>query len=206
VEGDPDTFHGLLAISQPHTSGQAPLPGTIAEVQAIQLQIEESNFTWLNDSKATKDAVLEEMQTHSWIHLACHGEQHAGDPMKSAFMLHDGPLDMRAISQKSFPRARLAFLSACQTAAGDEHLPEEAAHLAAGMLMAGYRTVIGTMWSIRDRDAPIVAEEVYNYLKEEKKVERGQAAYALHRAVERLRENVGENNFLSWMPFIHLGI
>src|ERR1700733_6751721 len=42
-----------------------------------------------------------------------------------------------------------------QTAKGDSKLPEEAIHLAAGMLMVRYGSVVGTMWSIRDDDAPI---------------------------------------------------
>ena len=47
----------------------------------------------------------------------------------------------------------LAFLSACQKSTGDGRLSEEAVHLAAGMLAAGYRGVIATMWLIRDRYA-----------------------------------------------------
>jgi CHAT domain-containing protein len=167
----------------------------------------EGEFTWLSKTEATRDAVLQQMKERSWIHLACHGVQHKDDPMESAFMLHDAPLYLRTISQQALPRARLAFLSACQTAKGDLKLPQESAHLAAGMLMVGYHTVIGTMWSIGDRDAPVVAEKFYEYLKKDgMNTNDGQAAYALHEAVGVLREQVGEENFLSWVPFIHLGI
>lgn len=54
----------------------------------------------------------------------------------------------------SADNAELAFLSACQTAVGDEKIPEESIRLAAGMLAVGYKGVIATMWSIRDDDAP----------------------------------------------------
>ncbi|KAF8597919.1 hypothetical protein BDV93DRAFT_512982 [Ceratobasidium sp. AG-I] len=37
----------------------------------------------------------------------------------------------------------------------------ECVHLAAGMLIAGYPSVIATMWSISDDDAPSVADKVY---------------------------------------------
>jgi CHAT domain-containing protein len=202
-----DAFRGLAAISQPSTTGQNPLPGTVAEVKTVRDQFDVEDFTWLNDSDATRDIVLQQMRERSWIHLACHGVQHDADPMESAFMLHDGPLNLRTISQQALPHARLAYLSACQTAKGDKRLPQESAHLAAGMLMIGYRTVIGTMWSIGDRDAPVVAERFYQYLKAHgMKTNDGQAAYALHEAVAYLREKVGEENFLSWVPFIHLGI
>jgi hypothetical protein len=200
-------FLGLAAISQPSTPGQKSLPDTVTEVEKIKDRFTAGEFAWLNDTKAIRDAVLQQMKERSWIHLACHGVQHKDDPMQSAFMLQDGPLDLRTISQQELPHARLAFLSACQTAKGDLKLPQESAHLAAGMLMVGYHTVIGTMWSIEDRDAPIVAEKFYEYLKRGGlKTNDGQAAYALHEAVGVLRERVGEENFLSWVPFIHLGI
>jgi CHAT domain-containing protein len=62
------------------------------------------------------------------------------------------------------PRGRLAFLFARQTATGDKDLSDEAIHIVAGMLFAGYGGVIGTMWSIADRVAPRVAREVYERL------------------------------------------
>lgn len=105
----------------------------------------------------------------------------------------------------SFKSAEIAFLSACQTATGDETRPEEALHLAAGMLTAGFRSVFATMWSIGDADAPVVAKEVYAYLLRENGINRGQEAYALHYAVEILREKVGEKAFEKWVPFIHFG-
>lgn len=183
--------------------------------------------TWLNSEQATVSAVLEAMETHSWIHLACHGIQDQLEPTKSAFALYDGRLDLETISsltaskssssslatsdrqgQKNKNNRCLAFLSACQTATGSEQLPEEAVHLAAGMLMAGYKTVLATMWSISDKHAPMVAEDVYRQLSKDSLLQthEGQAAYALHYAVERLREVVGETSFMTWVPFIHLGV
>ncbi|KAJ2930106.1 hypothetical protein H1R20_g6978, partial [Candolleomyces eurysporus] len=66
--------------------------------------------------------------------------------------------------QKDLKNADLAFLSACQTSAGEQKLSEEAVHLAAGMLAAGYRRVVATMWAIGDRHAPEVAKDFYDYL------------------------------------------
>ena len=106
----------------------------------------------------------------------------------------------------SFTHTELAVLSACQTAKGDRGLPEEAIHLAAGMLTAGYGSVVGTMWSIGDDDGPIIAEKFYKYLIDEAGGDSRQAAYALHNAVAHLRDIRGEKNFASWAPFIHLGI
>ncbi|KAI0311455.1 hypothetical protein OF83DRAFT_1222745 [Amylostereum chailletii] len=106
--------------------------------------------------------------------------------------------------RRSRSRTELAVLSACQTATGDEELTEEAVHLAAGMLMTGYRSAIATMWSIRHRDAPVVAEALYSRLMSKGEDEGGRrVAYALHDAVKRLRDKVGYDVFDRWIPFIH---
>ncbi|CEL54882.1 hypothetical protein RSOLAG1IB_07374 [Rhizoctonia solani AG-1 IB] len=105
------------------------------------------------DSQATTVAVLNAMEQHDWVHLACHAHQSVADATESGFFLHDGTLDLASINQRSFGSKGLAFLSACQTATGDEKLPDEAIHLASGMLMAGYRSVIATMWTGRSGTA-----------------------------------------------------
>lgn len=199
----------LLTISQPATPHQNRLPGALREVdtiQSLQRQTDQLHVTRLDDREATVAAVLQHMEGCNWIHLACHGVQDAANPTDSAFLLIDNPLTLREIMKKSFSHTELAVLSACQTAKGDSGLPNEAIHLAAGMLAAGYASVVATMWSIQDDDAPIIAEKFYKYLIEEAGGDSGGAAYALHYAVAHLREVRGENNFASWAPFIHLGI
>lgn len=175
----------------------------------IQPQFGNQDFKWLNAEAATVQSVLDEMAHYSWCHFACHGIQNSEDPLKSSFSLYNGPLELATIMTKQFDMADVAFLSACQTATGDEKRPGEAIHIAAGMLMAGFRTVFGTMWSIGDEDAVIITEEVYSYmLRARKEGDRSGAdhsAYALHNAVGRLRRKVGEDSIMRWVPFIHLG-
>jgi CHAT domain-containing protein len=198
----------LLTISQRATPGQVCLPGTVDEVNAIQTLQDQSgrlHITRLDDREATVAAVLQHMRKCSWIHLACHGIQDAANPTESAFLLFDNPLTLKDIMKQSFTHTELAVLSACQTAKGDSELPGESIHLAAGMLMAGYGSVVATMWSIRDDDAPIIAEKFYKYLINEAAGDSSRAAYALHDAVTHLRDLRGEKNFASWVPFIHLG-
>jgi CHAT domain-containing protein len=81
------------------------------------------------------------------LHLACHGIQDS-DPLKSALLLHDGKLAIEDIMKYNLPHAVLAFLSACQTAKGDQNAPDQSIHLAASMLFCGFRSVIGTMWYV----------------------------------------------------------
>ena len=104
----------------------------------------------------------------------------------------------------------LAFLSACQTAVGDRKTWEESARLAAGMLAVGFKGVVGTMWSIGDADAPIVVDAYYKELlalRSSGTLRKGEtgAAYALHEATRVLREKVGVDNFVRWVPFVHFG-
>jgi CHAT domain-containing protein len=200
----------IVVISQPATPLQHPLPGAVHEVTTIRSHIPH-NITVLSDKTATVSAVFEEMDKHSWAHFACHGVQNLHDATTSAFALHDGQLQLSQIMTKSFKHAQFAFLSACQTAAGDKDLPDEAVHLAAGMLAMGYRGVVGTMWSIRDADAPFVTDKFYasliNYLKNcNGNHSHPRAAYALHDAISSLREKLGEEEFLRWVPFIHFGV
>jgi CHAT domain-containing protein len=175
-------------------------------IQVIQASTGRLPIIRLNDREATVAAVLQGMKECNWIHLACHGVQDAASAIDSAFLLIDGRLTLREIMKQSFSHTELAVLSACQTAKGDKVLHEEAIHLAAGMLMAGYGSVIATMWSIRDDDGPIIAEQFYKYLVDEAGGDSSRAAYASHEAVAHLRKARGEGDFASWVPFIHLGI
>ncbi|KAG9078784.1 hypothetical protein FS749_009148 [Ceratobasidium sp. UAMH 11750] len=195
----------ILAVGQDNTPGFSPLPGTAKELENISVQTGNLRLTRLEGYSATTSAELAALDDHSWVHLACHGSQSSTKPTASAFHLHDGPLDLVTIIQKQLKHADLAFLSACQTAKGDEHLPEEAVHLAAGMIMAGYRRVIATMWSINDEDAPLVAEKFYAYMLDGQHSNEGKAAKALHYAVGCLRDKVGTKEFGRWAPYIHIG-
>jgi CHAT domain-containing protein len=193
-----------LVISQPNTPNQPPLPGTRREISEIKKFFSET-VTLLDHDQGTIAAVLDHIRDCSCVHLACHGIQDRSTPLDSAFALYDGPLTLGNLMRQSVVHADLAFLSACQTAAGDQELPEEAMHLAAGMLAVGYRSVIATMRAIGDADAPIVAANFYERLLEDRESGRESVAHALHDAVAVLRRIRGEEDFLSWMPFVHFG-
>ena len=97
--------------------------------------------------------------------------------------------------------------SACQTSTGDEKLSEEAVHLAAGMLAAGYRGVVATMWSISDQHGPQVAEDFYAGLisQDLEQLSTDNAAHALHYATQKLRRQLGDFT-LDWIPYVHFGM
>ncbi|KAJ7458138.1 CHAT domain-containing protein [Mycena latifolia] len=199
----------VLAVAQPSALGQTYIPGTKAEIASIQKHAKgKVPVLRLDANMATVDNVQAGMLDSSWVHFACHGVQNASDPTESALLLAGkSRLTLSSIIKLSLPEADFAFLSACQTATGDEVLKEEAVHLAGGMLSAGYRGVIATMWTIMDSDAPQVASDVYERLFQTSPPDSSRAAEALHHAVRKLREeSEGTKPFSHWVPFIHIGV
>ncbi|CCO33114.1 hypothetical protein RSOLAG1IB_09089 [Rhizoctonia solani AG-1 IB] len=204
--GSPSRSPRVLAIGQTFTPGLSPLLGTIAELESIKTHTEvKGEYLQLTGDQVTRAAVLDAMEQYDWVHLACHAHQNAANPTKSGFYLHDGTLNLTDINRRSFKDKGLAFLSACQTAKGDEELPDEAIHLASGMLMAGYSSVIATRWSVFDDDAPFVADRVYEELMQAKTIRNGESGRALHNAVAALRSKVGEKEFVRWAQYVHIG-
>ena len=199
----------LLAVCQPPSDGLSRLPGVATELEHIRAVIRNSpsaRTTLLESSVGTVKEVLSLMKEADWVHFACHGIQDAASPTESGLCLADQRrLKISDIMALSRSRGGLAFLSACQTAMGDEGLSDEAIHIAAGMLFAGYGGVVGTMWSISDKLAPDVARSVYQRLfGNSTKPDYREAARALHEAVGHLR---GTNaSFVEWLPFIHVGL
>jgi hypothetical protein len=164
-------------------------------------------------------SLLERTPAHV-LHMACHGIQDS-EPLKSSFLLQDGRLSIEDILQLNLPHAFLAFLSACQTAKGDQTAPDQAVHLAASMLFCGFRSVVGTMWSVRhlldrdsqltlsilrsmcDKDGPKVARQFYSSLFERDRVNLDDIAYALDDAVQVLRKSKVPAS--RWASFMHIG-
>jgi len=135
-------------ISQSNTPNMPAIPATKTEVESIQTVLNKYKiaYTTVEGDGATLETVLAGLNSKAFVHLACHAIQDARQPLCSGFYLHDGRLELAEIMQNPLPSAQLAFLSACQTSAGDESLSEEAVHLAAGMMVAGYQGVVATMW------------------------------------------------------------
>ncbi|KAJ7213704.1 TPR-like protein [Mycena rebaudengoi] len=199
----------LLAVAQPSASGQTYIPGTQEEINHIEIHASgKLPILRLEEELATVESVEKGIIASSWVHFACHGIQNVSDPIQSALLLAGSErLTLSRIINLSLPHARFAFLSACQTATGNQKLQEESVHLAAGMLLAGYRGVIATMWTIMDNDAPQVADDVYAHIFKVSPADSSRAAEALHLAVRKLREEGGRKRaFSHWVPFIHLGV
>ena len=202
---------GLFMVSQPDTPHLPHIPGTTEEVRRVKQKLTSQGVQvlHLDSAAATVDRGIANMKVYSCIHFACHAQQNTEKPLKSGFFMYDGRLELSSIIQQHLVGADLAFLSACQTSAGDEKLSEEAVHLAAGMLAAGYRGAVATMWSIRDEYGPIIAEDFYsNLIQDSERLSGEYAARALHHATQNLRKSLGdsESALLTWVPYVHFGL
>ncbi|KAF7358249.1 hypothetical protein MVEN_00873800 [Mycena venus] len=158
------------------------------------------------------------------MHFACHGTQDLENPLDSSLILTDGRLKVSDIMRQPDgdntldikKTMSLAFLSACETAKGDKTVPDEAMHLAATLLFAGFRGVVATMCytrAINDLDGPKIADTFYEYLFKNCDPNSNppvlpdlrQSAKALHLAVAKLRQET-DIPFRRWVPFVHYGL
>jgi CHAT domain-containing protein len=203
----------LAAVPDPFTSTALPAAckevDVISEIVPSQLMIP----TLLDQTShagpaciSTAEEVLQLLPEATILHLACHGVQNAREPLKSGFIMRDKMVEVGDLLHMNLPNARLAFLSACETAQGDTERPDEALHLAATMLYAGFKSVIGTMWSMGDVDGPIVAKTVYDELfaGDCDMLDFDIVPYALDTAVRTLRAQGLEPS--RWAPYIHFGM
>ena len=98
------------------------------------------------ESVANVETVASCLSEASIVHFACHGMQDRLKPLNSGLKLEDGLLQITRIMKEKSLDGSLAFLCACETAMGDEKLPDEAMSLGASLLFSGFQSVIATMW------------------------------------------------------------
>ena len=171
------------------------------------------------------------------FHFAGHGSTHRTEPLQSQLLLKDwdsDPFTVATLLETNLTSKApfLAYLSACGTGQIlDEDSVDESIHLANACQLAGFRHVVGTLWSVDDGLCVDMARMTYEFLRDggmgEKSVSRG-----LHAAMRTLRDQWvdGEDSgvgrsWLSepvrnavprihgsetrrplWVPFVHFGV
>ncbi|KAJ7274729.1 CHAT domain-containing protein, partial [Mycena rebaudengoi] len=160
-------FFKMTTVIEPDAPNCDSLPGAELELKKIKSRVPSQWLTSLEST--TRDTVMHHLHNSSVIHFACHGIQDFYNPLNSGLILSDGRLDMSQImripmNDHTKNSMKLAFLSACETGKGDAKRPDEAMHLAASLLFAGFGGVIATMWTMNDDDGPKIADKFYEYL------------------------------------------
>ncbi len=131
------------------------------------------------------------------IHLATHGLYRKDNPMFSAIRLgstHLSLLDLYGIRLK----AELAVLSGCGTGLGTVRGADELVGLTRGLLYAGARAVMATLWDVNDESTARFMKLFYRNL-----LGGSQPAHALQSAQCELRESYPHPYF--WAPFVLVG-
>lgn len=144
----------MAAVSCPNNQLWSKLLYAEEEVQTVKEVLIKSKIPTININEdtgdpsqgRTSDDMLRLIPECSILHLACHGYQDPRAPLESGFMMHDKLLTVSMLLALNLSNAFMAFLSACETAKGDRNQPDQAIHLAATMLFAGFTSVVGTMW------------------------------------------------------------
>ncbi len=138
----------------------ASLPYARAELESIDDLLPDGHIRTLYEHEAGRQPLLDALVGANLVHLSCHGQFQAGDPLQSGLLLADGQFTLREILAPGFTAldsARLAVLSACQTAIADfRNLPDESIGLPAGLTQAGVPSVVGTLWSVHDASTALL--------------------------------------------------
>jgi CHAT domain-containing protein len=128
-------------------------------------------------------------------HFACHGISHPMDPSKSQLVLQDwkeNPLFVDDIVKLRLENSQFAYLSACSVADCQvENLLDEGINLASAFQLAGFPSVVGTLWPINDHYSVQVPEEVYRGMIDGERLDVRKSAVALNLAVRHLRDKLG---------------
>ena len=117
----------------------------------------------------------EQLGQYGCLHFAAHGasvfeKEVLNDPLASRLILQDGAVDALEISQLHL-RAEVVVLSACHSGQrtlggrGLEELPgDDMFGLAAAFFEAGAHGVVGTLWPLYDKVAPIIMQALHENL------------------------------------------
>ena len=117
--------------------------------------------------QATRNTVLHALLNHDVYHFACHGSNVWAAPLESHLGLYGYSLTVRDLLEQRGTRARLAFLSACETGLVGATLPDEVVGLASGFLQAGAAGVVSTLWAVNDLSTARLAGRFYRHWKED---------------------------------------
>lgn len=94
-------------------------------------------------------------------HFATHGRANL-TPLESSLSLGpDRAISLRAILNLRLKNARLAILSACETAIPGQDLPDEVVSLPTGLVQVGFAGVLGSLWVVDDFSTMLLMARFY---------------------------------------------
>ena len=201
---------GALIVGDPEV-GEVLLKGRRRIIASLPCARKEAEMigrllgaTPLTGDRATKEAVLDAINSVSLIHFAAHGDAERGEIALSpncptTFIPQDENylLTMADISKLRL-RAKLVVLSCCHSARG-QIKAEGIIGIARAFLGSGARSVLAARWAIEDTATEELMRCFYQNLFRGKS-----ASESLHEARKWLREH-GFEKVSQWAPFMLIG-
>jgi CHAT domain-containing protein/tetratricopeptide (TPR) repeat protein len=179
--------------------GRAPDPilkQAYPEAQAVASIL--SNAEVCLGAEATIGNLIRKCKDKHVVHLTCHGEFNARDPMKSCLYLYDGVLTADEIFQKIELKTHLVTLAACQTGQASMGPGDETFGLIRAFLYAGVSAMLVGLWNLNDERSSLFLEKFYRNTK---------TMTVVRALAETQREVMNEPGYLEkfWAPFILVG-
>jgi CHAT domain-containing protein len=156
--------------------------------------------TIVSKDQMTRKSLQDMLPKYSVLHFSCHGSADLIAPLESCLAAtSDRPLTLRDILKQPLG-ARLAVLSACETAIAGGSVPDQAVSLPTGFIQAGAAGVVGSLWPVNDFSTLILIAAFYDLWQRS-----GLApAQALRAAQQWFRDQRSEHP-AHWAAFIYVG-
>ena len=213
IQDSPADYHsqtGALIVGDPDV-GQVRYEGEICHPPRLPSALREAEMISqllgtnpLVEKHATKQVILQSINSVSLIHFAAHGNAERGEivlaPSRSTSEIpqeEDYLLTMADISQVQL-RAKLVVLSCCHSAKGQIRA-EGVVGIARAFLGAGARSVLVALWAIDDIATEKFMSRFYEHL-----VRGESASESLYQAMKWMRSN-GFSDIQEWAPFELIG-
>lgn len=180
-----------LLVAMEHTLGHDSLSFAAKEIDAVTGIIESMKITPIIPER-TKKYITQYLPECQIFHFAGHGLANVDDSLQSCLLLEDWETDTLKVSdifdmdfRKGAPF--LAYLSACGTGQiKNETSFDENINLIGACQIAGFRHVIGTLWSVQDEMSVRMATMTYQELKDSE-ISDNSICRGLHKATCELR-------------------
>jgi CHAT domain-containing protein/tetratricopeptide (TPR) repeat protein len=176
--------------------GDGNAPWILREAQEVAAVVPYSRL--LLGAEASVQALRELGPQSRQIHIATHGVFRGDNPMFSAVRLGDAYLSLYDLYSLRLPVDLLA-LSGCATGLGVVAAGDEKVGLSRGLLYAGARTLLLTLWDVHDRSTAEVMLTFYLQLRQGSE----NRALALKTAMLEARRRYPHP--FHWAPFILVG-
>jgi CHAT domain-containing protein len=154
-----------LLVADPQT-GEDPgsLPSAIEECEELRRRLPETDvIAHLYRADATLAEVLSYLPRAALMHFACHAAIDRYQVLDSAIILAGGGrLSLREILRSQLPMARLAVLSACDSALVGADLQDEVVSFPSALAQAGVAGVVGSLWAVEDVATAVLLTRFYD--------------------------------------------